>query len=708
MIPSSTGEGATPDLSRERSAPPAGRWLAMIAVASLAAIAYANTLGNDFVWDDVHLIERNPHLSLDRIPDLLTEDFGRMAVPGDPNGLYRPVVLMSFLLDRELHGLDPTGYHVTNLLLHGLVSILVLVLASRWIGTWLPAVVVASIFAVHPIHTESVTWISGRSDVLAALFFVATLLLYQRGREGSTPAYVGALVTAALAMGSKEVSITLPAVLVAIELVHRIGGRGVAASLRSVLPFAIFAGLLAVRLVSIRVPWEPIFPEDAGIAERAWTAASTIFVYAGRMLAPVTLNAELEPPVVTTPGLASFAGLAIVLILGVVALAGWRRRPGLTLAIFLAAVTLFPTLSLLADVSELGAERYLYLPSVGLLVAAGFAIPTAARARTAVLAATLLLVALGLARTVDRNRDWRTGEEFHTVTAATAPGNKRARFKLAYVLHEEGKVWKERRNFPLAEQYLERAEAEYRASVAIDSDYLDGRQGLGVALLELGRVDEAIDVLTETLRRYPSGPDVARNLSRAFLKAGRLDEAFPLLAAEEELDPEAAGLAADLYLEKGRPGDAARILGRALERHPDSAELYQALGVAYARAGAFVPASDCFRRAIALDPTDGDSMANLAMALLRFADPAARRPDEAIAYAEQAVKLDPHPRHYLILADVYFHSGYLPNARGVLEQGLALGPSDEAPFRQRLARLDEIAASTGAGRPGPRSDSDQR
>lgn len=692
--------------------PLAARIVLAMVVGVLAVVAFAGTLSGDFVWDDVHLVERNPNLDASHLADLLTADFGSMAASGSPSGLYRPVILLSYWFDSVLYGRDAQGYHITNLIVHALASMLLFGLAligfgagSR--GVWC-AWVVAALFAVHPLHTESVSWISGRTDVFAGAGLFAALVLYERGRRGNAPAYVGSLIAAMLALGSKETALVLPALLIVVEIIRPVAGRGVLTIARQIVPFVVLCGLLLWRLLSLKMTIlevDPIFPADATLATRVWTAATSLVLYAGKMFWPHTLNAEFETPVIREPGIVAIIGLIGVAVLVVAALLSIRRRPALTLGAALCLLLVLPALSLLVDIGERSAERYFYLPSAGFLIVLVALLPRRVSASGAGRAATTLCVvvpvlALLTWRTMERNEDWTSPLVFHEATASAAPDNKRARFKYAYALQERGRAWIEQRNFVRAEQYLEAAEAQYRAAVAIDPDYRDGLHGLGVVLLDLDRYDEAADVLADALRRHPDGPELAVNLGRAFYMADRLDEAFPLLVSAPEADAEMLYRSSRKYAAAGRKKEASQLLVRAVEIDPEHALALQALGVVYAESGPgmFGPASECFRRAIALDPSDARSMSNLAMLLVRAADPRLGSPDEAVALAERAIQIESNPHYYLILADVYYHLGHLPNCKAILLQGLALRPSDDRAFRMRLERIGEIeAAQENAG-----------
>src|SRR4029077_6975427 len=189
------------------------RRVVSLVVALVAAAAYAATLGYDLVWDDTLLIQQSWRLHhWAELPSLLVSQF--WSEVGEASHYYRPLTTLTFFLDVQVWGLQPFGFHLTNVLAHVAVTLAVLAVARRVTGGELAAVISALAFALQPLHAESVSFVSGRTDVLAALFCLLALLAYDRGRDQPrwswTACSLGAYLLALLA---KEVAITLPAVL---------------------------------------------------------------------------------------------------------------------------------------------------------------------------------------------------------------------------------------------------------------------------------------------------------------------------------------------------------------------------------------------------------------------------------------------------------------------------------------------------------------
>jgi len=418
-------------------------WALAAGLVAAVALAYANALGNDFVFDDFLLIVDQPGV---RVP--LAEGWSGLG--------YRPLRMLSYRLDYALGGMEPWVFHLGNVVYHAVTTLLVAG-ALRALGTsvW-AAAAGALIFAVHPVQTDAVTYASGRRDVLCGLFFVAGFLAYRRHRAGGSWA---ALVLAAgawcLALLAKEMAVTLPVVCVLADLLDRrrapraAAGRGRGA--RLAVGVALIAGVGAVVLATTsylpflertlaRTPWH-----GGGIEGNFATVARIWLHYLGLVLWPATLAADYRAGAFrVSTGFHDPAALAALAVLALVAVAGWwlwrrGRLAGLGLAWI--AVTLLPVSHLVPYV-ELLAEHYLYMPMVGVALIVADAVDAAARvpARRPVAAAVVLAVAAALtARTVVRNRDWRDGVTLWEATVAAVPEGARARFNLGEAYLREGR-----------------------------------------------------------------------------------------------------------------------------------------------------------------------------------------------------------------------------------------------------------------------------
>lgn len=556
--------------------PTVGPARAMAYAVVMALAAYANSVGNGFAYDDTSVVERNPVVTEGRWGEVPLGRYWPEATRG--SGLYRPLTVASFTAEWALFDGKPAGFHAVSVAAHAAVSVLVVLLLLRWVGP-VPAAVGGVVFAVHPVHVEAVANVVGRAEVYAAAAVLAAALLYLAGstwrgwRRGARLAGVALLYGAGLA--SKEIAVTLPALLVLVEayrggqapLLRRLGREA-----------ALYAGLAAVLGGYLVVRWSVLgtlagdVPAPAlrelGTSERVLTALQVWPQYLRLMVFPATLSADYAPGVLRVA-----TGPSAGVVLGALVLAAWiggaaalaRRAPAIGLGLAWFAVAVLPVSNLLFPTGILLAERTLYLPSVGAaLAAAGVvaALPAhLSRARSLLLAgagALLLLAALG--RTVSRNPTWMSSYTVLNTLALEHPESYLALRARAGGLARVGRV--------------DEAAASYEAAVAL----APGHYGL---LTEAGgflarrRLDQrAEELLRAAIRVTPDQPTAYRLLSEMLIRQGRGREghgvALQGLAAAGP-DRELWGLVAESYILKGDLPASLRARDAALGLEPGSA-----------------------------------------------------------------------------------------------------------------------------------------
>jgi Flp pilus assembly protein TadD len=534
----------------------------------LAALAFLDTLGAGFVWDDKHLIVGNTLVRQASPLPALASDFWQ---EGERTDFYRPLVSLSYFAEFRLWGLWPGGYHAANLVYH-LAAVFAVTWAARALFGGAPAAMVAGIvFAIHPIHTESVAFISGRPAVLAGAFLAGAFVLYARARRLNRRASAGSLVLFAAALLSKEIAVAFPLILVAWELTRpvavatlppetsagpaarRLGGR--------LAPYLALAGaFFCLRWLVLGVP-------IARGLDRTGFGARSIFALNafGEYLRLLVLPWPPAPDRVADGAFSTWTiGALAALALIVVGLAwSWRfsRIPSFLFAWFL--LTLLPASPLVPGRAPQIAERFLYAPLIawGWLLGWGTAaawergwLRTPARRRVALVAAGVAVAgAIGL--TALRNRDWR--DEYHLFTRMAAseprsylaplnlghlhvhagdPGRAVAEFRRALELRPEsppvllGLALVESRlgAHERAIRYAERAR-----DLAPQGDLIHAQLGAiyGIA----GRYPEAAASFKESVRRNPRRLEARANLAVALADAGRLPEAAEALAEAERV-----------------------------------------------------------------------------------------------------------------------------------------------------------------------------
>jgi len=578
-----------------------------VLVAALAA--YANSLGNGFAFDDTWFIAENPVVTEARFG----QAFSQAAWPGavEGTGNYRPLTLSSFAVEWAVWGNATLGYHAVSVAMHALVSLLVLSLLACFVPV--PAALVGGLFfAVHPVHTEAVANVMGRAELYAAIGYLGACLLYLRWRPVDG-ARRGARLLALmglflLGVGSKEIAVTLPAMLMLLEAYGR-DGAPFGTRLRA--EGATYLGLLALMGCYVIVRWNALGDVTgesaaAGLlsltpAERVLTALTVWPDYLRLMVFPLDLVADYGPNVLrmtTTVTWGVLLGLA--LLVGAVAGAVGLRRAAPVVALGLGwfVIAVSPVSNLLVRSDILLAERTLYLPSVGAtLVVAGLAARvgahSSARLRRVAVPVAFGVGTLFLARTVDRNPAWSDTFTMLTTLSIEHPESWLAYRNQAIGLRRVGEM-------------ASAAEA-YEAAMEIAPDHYQLLVDAAVHYHEWGRPERAEELLRAAIDLKPNHTEAYRRLAEHRLLAGdgRAAHAIALQGLVRATDhPVLWALVSESYVAKGDLEAAVRARRAALARDSLSASGWTRLGELYDAMGRDADARDARRRADALEHAD--------------------------------------------------------------------------------------------------------
>jgi tetratricopeptide (TPR) repeat protein len=435
-----------------------------LAVALAAALVYVPTLWYDFVWDDLILIRDRLHLyTLSNLPRLLFSDLFSGGEWGD-SSFFRPLVVLSYFIDLKVWGLTPMGFHLTNVVAHALTAAGVAMLAARLTGSRAASAVAGLLFAVHPVHTETVAFVSSRTDLFATLFTVAAVLAYGRWRDsGATGAGVLSVSAFALAIASKEVAIVVPALLLLHDALARRDPR-TTGSWRAALPrMAPYAAVLVVYLALRRLALStfvmaPVTPW-ADAVTRVLTSLKMAAWYVWLAIVPLPTNLSYEIARDTMiPGARWWLCMAVLAVIAALSLVAVRRRPTAAFAIAWFWLGLIPVLgaSVLPTRKPLMSDHFMYLPMVGmaLLWAEGASLALratrAARRIAAVATAVVLVAYAGL--TLWRSDDWRDEYRLTARAVETSPEAVQPRLNLAMNQLQLGQVAAARANLQFAAQ----------------------------------------------------------------------------------------------------------------------------------------------------------------------------------------------------------------------------------------------------------------
>jgi tetratricopeptide (TPR) repeat protein len=553
---------------RTRSVP-----VVAIVAAALAVLVYANSLGNGLVYDDVVVVATNEAA---RDPLALGTIFGTPSwfAAGSPTIAYRPFTTWTFALDFAVHGLHPFGYHLVNVVLHGAVSALV-VLVGVAFGLALPVAGLAgALFAVHPVHTEVVANVVGRAELLAAAFALLALLGVRRtaAGPGGILGALGVVAAYGLAVLSKEHAIALVVILPLAQLLADRSGRAVGRRLGAA-RLVLYAGLVAVTVGYLVLRTRALGgvvgaehavqfwmnPAASAPAElRVMTALHVLALACWRLVMPFRLAADYsfrEIPVaasVMDPGV--IAGGVVAVALAGLAVALWRRsRPGL-IWLALALLSWGIVSNLVLPIGTIFGERLLYLPSVGFCLLAAMALvrPVHEPRPALVAVAALALVAWGV-RTVVRNAVWRTDLAFAEQLVRDAPESAHAHHVLGTTYSQLGRDDEALREFDRALRILpEDVASLYNAGViyqrgnklaealavfsrvtAIDPGYFPAWINRASAGNQLQQFDQALDAADHAIAVRADVPNA--HVVRGFALRGLERHADARAAFEEAL-----------------------------------------------------------------------------------------------------------------------------------------------------------------------------
>lgn len=577
---------------------PRGRHLLAVAVILLASAGvYFCTFDDGFInLDDDRFITRNPSLR-SVSPASVADLFARPHF-----GAYHPLHLLSYAIEYRLAGRwRPDLMHIDNVAIHAANVLLVyLIFLTLGVG-WETAILAAILFALHPTHVENVAWLSQRKDLLSLLFLLISFRIHVASRQEAPGRLLPWLSFAAfvLALLSKSSALTLPLVMIAYD--RLLAGESWGRTLRRALPFLLAGGMAGVGMLIVQRGSDYPVGAIGGGAAAVVAILALGPAYAGLFLFPARLALFYPPPGVG----ASIAGLLAgnILLIGLLALL-FRRRRALFCLVW-AIATLLPTLSLIPHGHSL-ADRYLYIPSVGLCLLLALPVahfrPGDARRTVAVVVLVVASILLGIG-TVSRAMEWGHPRTLWETQIRRVPGSIIARNNLASVLQKEG-------DWPgvLALHTDIRAICELTGNTE-SPYYATATWKAGAALTHLDRLPEAREMLQAARDLRPRWSFPLLEMARLEGRAGRPEVARALLdEAREGIGPgdrrqhlRLAGVEAEILIRQGDPAGAVQVLTAAREEDPLDPDLPLLLGEAHLIAGDGRSAETMFRLAVRED-----------------------------------------------------------------------------------------------------------
>jgi tetratricopeptide (TPR) repeat protein len=483
-------------------------------------LAYGALTQNVFIrLDDPDYITTNPH-----VLGGFSGDDVAWAFNVGYTGNWHPLTWFSHMLDVSLWGLDPGGHHATNLALHAASAVLLFFLLRRMTGAVGRSAFVAAVFAVHPLHVESVAWAAERKDVLSTLLgFVALWCWVDWTKQGGAPRYAAALAAFAASLAAKPMFVTLPFLLLLLDAWPLARGLRVLEKL----PFlALSIGSCILTVIAQGRGKAMTRFADLPLDERFANAASAFLSYLGKALWPSGLSVFYPHPFGGAPALAVLGG-SLLFVAGTIAAFVLRRRlPWLATGWFWWVGMLVPVIGIVQVGGQSMADRYTYVPLVGLSIVVAWGVGELLAPRWTRWGWGLSLAAIGAWIVVTRAQVelWKDDETLFRHALAVEERNYLAHFRVGADAWDAGRA--------------DEAIAHYARAVELAPDYPAAHNNYGGVLLGVGRVDEAIVELTVAVRGQPDVGESYINLAGALLKKGRVDDAIPYLREGVRLRPD--------------------------------------------------------------------------------------------------------------------------------------------------------------------------
>jgi tetratricopeptide (TPR) repeat protein len=589
------------------------RWLVFgvcVFLAAITWIVFGQTRNFQFInFDDNEYVFKNAQVARGLTMEGIVWAFTHVYAAN-----WHPLTWLSHMLDAQLYGLNPGGHHLSNVFLHGATAILLfLVLRNMTEALWRSALV-AAVFAIHPLRVESVAWVAERKDVLSGLFFVLTIGAYVRyTRQPSGRRYAMVMLLFALGLMSKPMLVTLPVVLLALDYwpLNRLvpsgdGTRNAPGPRKLVLEklplLALAAASSLATLFAQKAALQPL--ATVSLMVRIGNALISCVVYLYQAFWPSCL-AALYPFAIdeVRPGKVA---LALVLLAGIsIALFYFRRHRYLVTGWLWYLIMLGPVIGILQVGSQAHADRYTYLPHIGVYLLLTWAAADFIgrwRQLRLVLGALAISMVLGLtfvART--QASYWQNSETLWRRALACTSRNSGAEQNLGQAIHEKGNV--------------SEAMVHFQNALRIDPSQAPVHSALGVALLEMGRADQSLISLKRALEIDPNDADAHYNFGNTLLQLGRAREAVAQYTRALEINRDDIEAQNNLAWVLATCPDAAVRNGLqavAIAERADSLTMGKSpiisgtLAAAYAEAGRFADAVKAAERAFQLASAEGN------------------------------------------------------------------------------------------------------
>ncbi len=559
-------------------------------------------------------------------------------------GFYYPFTWLSHMLDSELYGLNAGGHHITSVIIHIINTLLLFFVLYRMTGKEWRSFIVAGLFAVHPLHVESVVWISERKDILSALFFFLGLLFYSYYVEKVTIGrYILVLVSYLFGLMSKPMVITFPFVLLLLDYwpLKRINLEEVKESKKKS-----ETGKILWSLVKEKIPMFALIPlfsfltfyaqkktgavadiVSAPISQRILNAIISYARYLGKMIVPVNLLPYYPFPMKKIPVAPVILSLIILSIITYFVFLSYKKRKYLLVGWFWFLGMLVPVIGIVQIGGQAMADRYTYIPLIGIFVIIVFLISDVIEKRRLKIALSVLCAAmmvLLITLTVKQVKRWRDSSTLFSYTLSVDRDNFFAHNSLGSELLLNGKT--------------EEAVQHFLEAIKSEPGYFSAHFNLASAYMEMGKFDEAIEhYKLSFIEKEDAGG--FNNIGYAFIKLKKYEEAVKWLEKAIALDNallDARMNLAKAYRMEGRISDAIKQYEEVLKLKPDFTPALNQIGLLFVEEKRFEEATEKFKKCVTIKPESEEYLRNYGKALNEIG-----KSDEALKQIEKALKINP-------------------------------------------------------------------
>jgi tetratricopeptide (TPR) repeat protein len=579
---------------------------------------YIQTCNHQFLnFDDDSYVTNNPHVASG-----LTGKNIIWAFTSVDEANWHPITWLSHMADAQFYGMNPRGHHLTNVVIHTVSSLLLLLFLLRVTGSLWESSFVAFLFALHPMHVESVAWVAERKDVLSALFWFLTLLFYAEYTVKRKPTlYFLTLSSFVLGLMSKPMLVTLPAVMLLIDfwplnrfqhevqepVPRQLWDRGIAL-VKEKIPFFVCALFSSFITIYAQHKGEAMSGLDAlPLWLRTENALISYVKYISKALWPHDL-AVFYPYPLHIPFWQVLSSLLVLSLVSAAAILGGRRHPYLPVGWFWFLVTLLPVIGFIQVGVQSMADRYSYIPLVGFFIMFAWGIPDLTkrlRCRKEILALVGgAVIVLSAALTWQQLGYWRDDISLYRHTLQVTTGNYVIHTNLGDDLAKKGD--------------LDAAIQEFHEALNINHNYSLAHFNMGIALAKKGNLDAAISEYKEALRISPNDPYAHDSLGTALADKGNMDEAIQEYKEALKLNPNFSLAHYNMgttLAERGNLDEAIQEYQEALEIDPNDPKSHNSLGITLADEGNLDAAILEFQKAIRINANYADAHRNLGVAL---------------------------------------------------------------------------------------------